>query len=93
MNRHLTAENAQDTENAKYLNELTEGIIAAAMEVHRAGHCSDRGCWNPTYEICLCRELAVGGIPFQRQVPIAVEYKGMQTDCGSPALRPLRPPR
>jgi GxxExxY protein len=32
--------------------------------------------------MCLCREPAIRGIPFERQVPIAVEYKGVKSACG-----------
>lgn len=63
----------------KNLNELTEAIIGAAMEVHRT---LGPGLLESTYEMCLCRELNIRGIPFQRQVPIPVEYKGVKLDCG-----------
>lgn len=61
------------------LNELTDVIIGAAMEVHRA---LGPGLLESTYEMCLCRELAIRAIPFERQVPIAVQYKGVKLDCG-----------
>jgi len=35
MNRPLTAEDAEDTETVKNLNQLTDAIIGAAMEVDR----------------------------------------------------------
>ena len=54
---------------------LTEAIIGAAMEVHRT---LGPGLLESTYEMCLCRELVIRGIPFERQVPIPVEYKGDQ---------------
>jgi GxxExxY protein len=63
----------------KSLNELTDAIIGAAMEVHRA---LEPGLLESTYEMCLCRELNIRGIPFERQVPIPVEYKGINLDCG-----------
>jgi len=40
------------------------------------------GLLESTYEMCLCRELDIRGIPFERQVPIPVEYKGVKLDCG-----------
>jgi GxxExxY protein len=61
------------------LNELTNAIIGAAMEVHRT---LGPGLLESTYEMCLCRELGIRGIPFERQVPIPVEYKGVKLDCG-----------
>jgi len=63
----------------KNFNELTEAIIGAAMEVHRA---LGRGLLESIYEMCLCRELSIRGIPFERQVLIPVEYKGVKLDCG-----------
>ena len=60
-------------------NELTEVSIGAAMEVHRA---LGPGLLESTYEMCLCRELSLREIPFERQVPIPVEYKGVKLDCG-----------
>ena len=77
----LTTEDTEDTEHAemKNLNELTEAIIGAAMEVHRT---LGPGLLESTYEMCLCRELSISGIRFERQVPIAVEYKGVKLDCG-----------
>ena len=63
----------------KNLNELTDAIIGAAMEVHRT---LGPGLLESTYEMCLCRELSIRGIPFERQIPIPVEYKGVKLDCG-----------
>jgi GxxExxY protein len=60
-------------------NELTEAIIGPAIEVHRTLR---PGLLESTYEMCLCRELSIRGIPFERQVPIPVEYKGVKLDCG-----------
>ena len=61
------------------LNELTDSIIGAAVEVHRT---LGPGLLESTYEMCLCRELAIRGIPLERQLPIPVEYKGVKLDCG-----------
>jgi GxxExxY protein len=63
----------------KNLNELTDGIIGAGMEVHRT---LGPGLLESTYEMCLCRELSIRGLPFERQVAIPVEYKGVKLDCG-----------
>ena len=75
----LTTEDTEHAEMMKNLNELTEAIIGAAMEVHRT---LGPGLLESTYEMYLCRELSISGIPFERQVPIAVEYKGVKLDCG-----------
>jgi len=60
-------------------NELSNRIIGAAIEVHRS---LGPGLLESTYEGCLCHELSLNGIPFQRQAPMAVTYKGVQLDCG-----------
>ena len=59
--------------------ELTEKIIGAAIEVHRA---LGPGLLESAYEECLCREFSLRGLAFQRQVPLPVEYKGIKLDCG-----------
>jgi GxxExxY protein len=70
-----------DTETRSKLlhEELTEKIIGAAIEVHRA---LGPGLLESAYEECLCRELNLRGLAFQRQVPLPVEYKGVKLDCG-----------
>jgi GxxExxY protein len=70
-----------DTEaRSKLLHEeLTERIIGAAIEVHRA---LGPGLLESAYEECLCRELDLRELAFQRQVPLPVEYKGVKLDCG-----------
>jgi GxxExxY protein len=59
-------------------NVLTERIIGAAIEVHR--HLGP-GLLESAYEECLCHELHSQGISFRRQVPLPVNYKGLQLDC------------
>jgi len=61
------------------LNELTEKIIGAAMEVHRV---TGPGLLESAYEECLCYELSRLGIGFKRQVQMPVPYKGLKLDCG-----------
>ena len=62
-----------------YDEKLTEQIIACAIEVHR--HLGP-GLLESAYEECLCHELALRGMPFERQRPLPVEYKGINLDCG-----------
>src|SRR6266403_3417281 len=78
-NKIVTTERTEFTETRKGLNELTEIVIGCAIEVHRA---LGPGLLESSYEMCLCRELSFRGIPFERQVPIPVEYKGVKLDCG-----------
>ncbi len=61
------------------LNRITEQIIGAAIEVHRA---LGPGLLESAYEECLCHELKLRGMPFERQRPLPVEYKGRKLDCG-----------
>jgi GxxExxY protein len=60
------------------MNEVTGSIIGAAIEVHRV---LGPGLLESTYQECLCRELALRDIPFQRQVSLPVVYKGVKVDC------------
>jgi len=61
------------------INELTGSVIGAAIEVHKA---LGPGLLESVYEECLCRELNLRGIPYQRQKEIPIEYKGSKLDCG-----------
>src|SRR5262249_47430562 len=60
------------------INRLTERIIASALDIHR--HLGP-GLLETTYDECLCYELSIAGIKFQRQVPLPVQYKGLKLDC------------
>jgi len=55
-------------------NEITKEVIGAAIEVHRA---LGPGLLESAYQHCLARELNVRCIPFQREVWIGLEYKGV----------------
>jgi len=70
-----------DTEaRSKLLHEhLTEQIIGAAIEVH---HELGPGLMESAYEECLCHELHLRGLQFERQKPLQVRYKGVNLDCG-----------
>jgi len=61
------------------INELTEMIIGAAIEVHRV---MGPGLLESAYEECLCYELNRLGLKFKRQVQMPVPYKGLKLDCG-----------
>jgi len=58
---------------------LTEAIIGAAIDVHRE---LGPGLLESAYEECLCHELHLRGLHFQRQVDLPVIYKGLKLDCG-----------
>ncbi|MBS1858177.1 MAG: GxxExxY protein [Acidobacteria bacterium] len=60
-------------------DELTGRIIAAAIEVHR--HLGP-GLLEAVYEECLCHELSLMGLRFERQPQIPVTYKGHRLQSG-----------
>jgi GxxExxY protein len=59
--------------------ELTEKILGAAIEVHKA---LGPGLLESASEECLCHELNLRGLRFQRQIKVPVIYKGISLDCG-----------
>ncbi len=61
------------------LNEITGAIISAAIEVHRT---LGPGLLESTYEECLCHELSIQGIRFERQKSLPVVYKEIKLECG-----------
>ncbi len=63
----------------KPVNDITQAIIGAAIDVHKA---LGPGLLESSYEECLARELTLRRIPFERQYPLPIEYKGLQLDCG-----------
>jgi len=58
---------------------LTRAIIGAAIEVHKL---LGPGLLESAYEDCLCHELALRGIHFEKQKPIPLVYKGTKLECG-----------
>jgi GxxExxY protein len=62
-----------------HINELTHEIIGAAIEVHRT---LGPGLLESSYRECLCRELSLRNIEFQRERRLPVQYKGIRLGCG-----------
>jgi GxxExxY protein len=60
-------------------NDITETIIGAAIEVHKA---LGPGLLESAYEECLAHELKLRRIDFERQLALPVVYKGVSLDCG-----------
>lgn len=60
-------------------NQITEQIIGAAIEVHRA---LGPGLLESAYEACLAFELVQRGLKVERQKPLPLVYKQVELDCG-----------
>ena len=61
------------------LNDLTEKIIGAAIDVHRE---LGPGLLESTYEACMLFELAERGLSVDRQKALPVVYRDVRIDCG-----------
>ena len=61
------------------INDITQAIIGAAIEVHRGLR---PGLLESAYLECLSRELALNHIPFVRELPLPIEYNGTRLECG-----------
>ena len=57
---------------------LTETIIGASIEVHRA---LGPGLLESAYQEALSHELGLRNVPFVRELALPVEYKGIHLDC------------
>jgi len=61
------------------INDLTKEIIGAAIEVHRT---LGPGLLESAYEECLCHELQLRDLHFERQKPLPVVFKEVKLECG-----------
>lgn len=61
------------------INKLSKKIIGTAIEVHKV---LGPGLLESAYEECLCHELHLQNLSFERQKPLPVKYKGIKLDCG-----------
>ena len=62
-----------------HINDITEAVIGAAIEVHKA---LGPGLLESAYVQCLCYELSLRKLPFRMELPLPVTYKGLKLDCG-----------
>jgi len=60
------------------INELSNKIIGAAIEVHKN---LGPGLLESIYEECLCHELNLQGFSIERQKPLPITYKDKLLDC------------
>lgn len=61
------------------LNKLTHEVIGAAIEIHRE---LGPGLLESAYRRCLGHELFLRGIPFEKEYPLPLEYKGIRLEAG-----------
>jgi GxxExxY protein len=67
-----TQEHREETRDLR-----TSSILGAAVEVHR-----HPGLLESAYEECLCHELCLRKLSFQRQVVLPIDYKGLKLNGG-----------
>jgi GxxExxY protein len=63
---------------ARALNEFTDRIIGAAIDVHRV---LGPGLLESAYEACLHYELVKRGMAVERQKPLTLVYGDVSLDC------------
>jgi GxxExxY protein len=61
------------------INELTKEVIGAAIEVHKV---LGPGLMESVYEECLCHELGLRALRFERQKSLPIVFKEVKIDCG-----------
>lgn len=64
---------------AQRLNEVAHSVIGACIEIHRA---LGPGLLESAYSECLCHELTLRGLVFERELSVPVRYKNVNLDCG-----------
>ena len=73
----MKRQDARDARNAREpdeeLDNYARRVLDCALEVHRT---LGAGFLESVYEHALCVELALREGPFERQVPIVIDYKG-----------------
>ena len=79
MDTKSTKEGTKDTKKSEGFDLLSRRVIGCAIEVHRA---LGPGLLESVYAQCLAHELSLADIPFGRQVPAGLEYKGLKIECG-----------
>jgi GxxExxY protein len=77
MIHHRGTEGTEGTEEGDAV--VSHEIIGAAVEVHRA---LGPGLLESSYQRCLCHELILRGVSFDREVPVSIDYKGLTIQAG-----------
>jgi GxxExxY protein len=61
------------------LNKITETIIGAAINVHRA---LGPGLLESAYEACIVYDLVKTGLNIEQQKPLPIMYRNVKLECG-----------
>jgi GxxExxY protein len=61
------------------VNEITQAIIGAAIEVHRT---LGQGLLESAYKECLCHQMELKGLQFEKEQALPLEYKGLKLEQG-----------
>jgi GxxExxY protein len=64
---------------ARRFDEISDVVIGGCIEIHKQ---LGPGLLESAYEECLCHELSLRNVPFERQKPLPVTYKSVRLDCG-----------
>jgi len=63
----------------KKINNITEKIIGAAINIHRE---LGPGLLESAYEACMFYDLVDCGLKVERQKPLPIVYKDVKLECG-----------
>jgi GxxExxY protein len=77
MTCHEGTKGTKDTKERALV--VSQAVLGGAIEVHRR---LGPGVLESVYESALARELWLRGLRVERQVPIAVSYKGVELGTG-----------
>ena len=79
QNDHTAEAQRTQRKSIMNINELSKRIVGSAIEAHKV---LGPGLLESAYEECLCHELHLHNLSFERQQPLPVKYKDIQLDCG-----------
>jgi len=63
----------------RIFSKLSNSVIGCAIEVHK--HLGP-GLLESAYQQCMSYELDLNDFKFRTEVPLPIEYKGINLDCG-----------